>query len=581
MESSFFSVLLRLFTKRDKKIISVLLFSSVLVSVIETIGVSAIMIFVSVATNVGAITKSKFFTKLYTFLDCKSHSEFVVILGVLLLLFYAVRLVVNALHVYYMSKFAHMRQYHFSTRMFQKYLLFRYADFAGKNSSTINQVIFSFTSNITQIISAMLSIAAESFTVICIYAMLFFVNWKMTLALTLLLAVQVYLVLRIFSARIRAAGKKSQQFSLQMGRVWHESYGNYKFLKLLAQEGLVRDHFAASSKAFAQANIVNTVWQSLPRFVLETMGFSILIGVMIYVVARYNDATFVIPIVSMYALAFYRFLPSVNKIMQSYNQIMFNKHAPQPVFDFLQHEFEELGNGVVTFNQTITVNNLSFAYSEKSKVFEHASLVITKGQRVGLVGESGSGKSTLADIMMGLLTPQSGAIEIDGIQLTQANIKNWRQKIGYIPQSIYLFDGTVSENVACGRDINEQKIVAVLKKARLYDFLMAKDGIQTLVGEGGIRLSGGQKQRVAIARALYDDPKLLVLDEATSALDNETESIIMNEIYDVSADKTLLIIAHRLTTIERCDKVYKIERGHISDATRDYVIIQNSEMGGA
>lgn len=558
-----------------------MLLSSILVSIIETVGVSAVMVFVSVATNVGVVTKSNFFTKLYDFLGCKSHSEFVIILGLLLLLFYAVRLVVNALHVYYMSKFSHMRQHYFSTRMFQKYLLFRYADFVGKNSGNVHHIIIGFSNSVSHIITSLLVIASESFTVICIYVMLFFVNWQMTLVLTFLLMAMVSAVLWLVTARIRLAGKESHQFSLQRDRVFAESNGNYKFLKLLAHEELVREKFANASKRFCMANVVNLVWQSLPRFVLETIGFSILIGMMIYVVARYSDVTFVIPIVSMYALAFYRFLPSVNKIMQSYNQIMFNKHAPQPVFAFLQDESEELGDGVVNFNQNIIVKNLSFAYSEKSKVFKHASLVITKGQRVGLVGESGSGKSTLADIVMGLLIPQDGAIEIDGLTLTQANIKNWRQQIGYIPQSIYLFDGTVSENVACGRDIDEQRIIAVLQKARLYDFLETEDGIHTLVGEGGIRLSGGQKQRVAIARALYDDPKLLVLDEATSALDNETESIIMDEIYDVSADKTLLIIAHRLTTIERCDKVYKIEHGAIWDVTHNYANSNQVEMGGA
>jgi ABC-type multidrug transport system fused ATPase/permease subunit len=179
------------------------------------------------------------------------------------------------------------------------------------------------------------------------------------------------------------------------------------------------------------------------------------------------------------------------------------------------------------------------------------------------VGPSGAGKSTLADIIMGILHLSDGQILIDGQKLTYNNLRDWRSKIGYIPQQIYLFDGTVAENVVFGREYDEQKLVYALKKSNIYDFLMAQDGLKSRVGEAGIKLSGGQKQRIAIARALYGDPEILVLDEATSALDSKTEDLIMNEIYKINEDKTLIVIAHRLTTIEKCDIVYKVVDGKI------------------
>ncbi len=574
---SLFNILRRLFTRRDKKVLILLLFASILVSIVEMIGVSAVMVFISVATNFGTIQNSIYFSKIYHFLGCEHPHQFVVMLGIGLLGFYIFRMLLNAVHIYYMNKFANMRQYYFSTRVFHRFLLLGYKDFTLKSSAQIGQIVIGFTSNITQIISALLSIGSESFTISCIYIMLFYVNWKMTLVLTFLLAFTIFFIIKIFSSKIRAAGKHAQEFSIESGRAFSQAYSNYKFLKLLSNDDVVRDRFATAQKGLARANTTNAIWQALPRYVLETIGFSILISVIVYVVWMYHNAAWVIPTVTMYALAFYRFLPSINKIMMGYNQIQFNKHAPGPVYDFLQHEFEQLGNQSIAFTKAITLKNIWFKYSEKSKVFNDASIVITKGQRVGFVGVSGAGKSTIADIIMGLFTLDKGQLLIDDQLITQKNVKAWRQVIGYIPQNFHLFDGTIAENVSCGRPLNEGRVIGALQKAHIYDFLQSKDGIHTRVGEGGVLLSGGQQQRVIIARALYDNPQVLVLDEATSALDNATEGSIMDEIYNVSTDKTLIVIAHRLTTIERCDKVYKLEHGNVHDASEEYCKKQGKE----
>jgi ATP-binding cassette, subfamily B, bacterial PglK len=197
------------------------------------------------------------------------------------------------------------------------------------------------------------------------------------------------------------------------------------------------------------------------------------------------------------------------------------------------------------------------------EIISGVSLEIKKGEKIAITGESGSGKSTLVDIITGIHKPVLGKVYIDDKAITDDNIRSWRKKIGYIPQSIYLFDGTVAENISFGSMPDVEKIITALKKANIWDFLSQKEGLNTKVGDGGIQLSGGQQQRIGIARALYDDPEVLVLDEATSALDNETEQKIMDEIYNVSANKTLIVIAHRLTTIERCDRRILIENGRI------------------
>jgi ATP-binding cassette subfamily B protein/ATP-binding cassette subfamily C protein len=224
---------------------------------------------------------------------------------------------------------------------------------------------------------------------------------------------------------------------------------------------------------------------------------------------------------------------------------------------------ETEGSDPVDFNHTIRLENIDFKYMTGNNVLNGVNVEIKKGEKVAITGESGGGKSTLIDIITGIHKPVCGKIIIDGAQLTNDNIRSWRKKIGYIPQSIYLFDGTVAQNVSFGSVFDEEKTKAALVKANIWDFLEQKEGINTLVGDGGIQLSGGQQQRIGIARALYDDPEVLVLDEATSALDSETEQKIMDEIYTVSANKTLIIIAHRLSTVERCERKIRIENGRI------------------
>lgn len=563
MEQSMMAMLRRMFTRRDKKVIGVLLIASILVSMVETVSISALMLFISLSTNFDLALSNRYFNKLYRVCGCGQPSHLVIIFGLGLIAFYLFRLLLNGLHIYYMNKFAQMRQYYFSNRLFSRYLSYHYKDIIDKDSATISQIIFSYTAALTLIISALLMIFSEIFTVLCIYGMLFYVNWKMTLVLSAMLLIKVGVVITLFSKRISSAGQQSSYYNVLASKIFNESYWNYKFLKLISSDQSLRERFDDTRYKFAQANTVNALWQGLPRFLLETIGFLVLIAIIIYVVFRYNTATFALPMISMYALAFYRFMPSVNRIVMGYNQIIFNKNVLDPLHEYLETEYEALGEKQISFNHSIELKNVSFAYKNGSEVLHDASITLTKGLRVGFVGQSGAGKSTVADIIMGFFKPDQGQLLVDGVPVTHDNVKHWRQKIGYIPQSIFLVSGTVAENVCCGRPYDAVQVIDVLKRAQIYDFVMTKDGINTMIGEGGINMSGGQKQRIAIARALYGNPEILVLDEATSALDTATEAEIMNEVYSVHRDKTLIVIAHRLSTIERCDVVYNIEQKKI------------------
>jgi ATP-binding cassette subfamily B protein/ATP-binding cassette subfamily C protein len=226
-------------------------------------------------------------------------------------------------------------------------------------------------------------------------------------------------------------------------------------------------------------------------------------------------------------------------------------------------EIDNENSTQLDFKKTIKGKDLCFSFLDGNNIIKNISFEISKGEKIAFTGESGSGKTTLADIIIGIYRSNHGGLYVDDVLINNDNILSWRSKIGYIPQNIYLFDGTVAENVSFGSKPDENKIINALKKARIWEFLESKDGLLTQVGDGGIQLSGGQKQRIGIARALYNDPEVLVLDEATSSLDDETEAQIMNEIYDLSGNKTLIIIAHRLSTVERCDRKIRIEDGAI------------------
>jgi ABC-type multidrug transport system fused ATPase/permease subunit len=294
------------------------------------------------------------------------------------------------------------------------------------------------------------------------------------------------------------------------------------------------------------------------------VGFSLVAFIIIYLVLKYHtDIKGALPILTVFILGLYRLLPSVNRIFSAYNEIVFYSKSLDIVHNELIYEPEDLGDEEIEFKKEIKLENITFAYDEK-EILKNVNLIIKKGEKIGIVGESGSGKSTLIDLITGLYRPKGGIISIDEKELNEKNIKSWRKKIGYIPQMIYLKDGSVAENVAFLEEIDETKVKEVLKKANILDFLEEHhEGIHTHIGENGVKLSGGQRQRIAIARALYNNPEILVLDEATSALDNETEAKIMNEIYKVGENKTMIIIAHRISTLDRCDRVVKMEKRQV------------------
>jgi ABC-type multidrug transport system fused ATPase/permease subunit len=554
-----------LLTKRDKQVLAGLLGFSVFISLIETIGIGVIMPFISVASNFELIQTNKYYNYVYQLFHFHSEINFVLAFGIGLILFYIFRSLINLAYFYSLNKFSQRRYHLLAYRLFENYMGMDYKNFIGKNSAHLTKNIINETNNLVQLISSILFMMSESFVLILIYSMLLYVNWKMTLLLTGFLVVNIILLKKFVSTKIKKAGIEREQFQQTFYEIIASSFGNFKIIKLKSKDKDILDKFSKASYGFANSNIKNATLSQFPRLFLEMIGFSLVAIIIIYLIIKYQtDIAGALPILMIFVLGLYRLMPSVNRIFTAYNQVLFYLQSLNIIHNELIYEPENLGDEEINFKEKIELKNINFSYIENKPVLKEINLSIQKGEKIGFVGESGSGKSTLIDIIIGLYKPENGKILVDDKELNENNLKSWRKKIGYIPQSIYLSDGNVATNVAFGDEIDEKRVKEVLKKSNILEFLEKHhEGIYTKVGENGVKLSGGQKQRIAIARALYNNPEILVLDEATSALDNETEKKIMEEFYSIGENKTMLIIAHRLSTLDGCDRIVKLENGKI------------------
>lgn len=553
-----FTKIRHLTTRRDKIILLCLLPATFLLSLIETFAISIIMPFISLASNPQLIFENKYANYAYKILRFESTIDFMVAFSVALVIFYVFRALYNLAYSYALNRFAFRKYHFFAYRLFCKAVELSYIDFTNRNIDIIRRNIINESLKVSQFIQQILYITSELITIALMYALLLFISWKMTIVLTLFLLANVLLIIKTISKNIQKQGEINVETNKSVLEIITKALGNFKIIKLKGIQNYILQDFDNASKKRVDAEIKYQVLHPLPRFILESLGFCVLIAAVAYILLKYNNAAAVIPIISMYALALYRILPALNRILQSYNFMKWCKKGVEIVYEDLIYHTEYEDNKPIEFNHTIELKNINFEYKENKSVISNFNLSINKGDKVAFVGQSGAGKSTLIDLIIGIYKPKSGEILIDGVALNNENLRAWRKKIGYIPQNIFLFDGSVAENIALSENANEARVIECCKKANIWEFLCANEGIHTRVGDGGIKLSGGQKQRIAIARALYDNPQILVLDEATSALDNETEGKIMDEIYSVAEGKTLLIIAHRLSTIERCEKVVEV-----------------------
>ncbi len=551
-------------SKEDKKFLFSLLLFSVFISFIESFAISLVMPFITLASDFSYFDKNKYLIRLKDYLALPVF-EIIVYFGVVLIIFYVLRALLNSYYFHLLARFSKGRYHAIAYKVFAKFLNTDYENFTQKNQSEILKSITGEVYNLSTMISSFLLMMSEIFVVLLLYTLMLLVNYKITLFLSLFMIINAFILIKVLSPIVKKAGLKREEAMKNFFEILNTNLNNFKLIKLKTKEDGVLNLFKTQSEIFARANITNESVSAMPRIYLEGVGFCVLVFIVVFLVFKnQSDISGILATISIFVLALYRLMPSANRIITSYHDLLYYRSSLDIIYQILKQKEESLGEEKINFDKELRLENLTFGYKDKKNLFTCLNLSIKKGEKIAFIGESGCGKSTLVDIIIGLLSPREGRVLLDENELNMKNVKNYRQKIGYIPQNIYLFNDSIAKNISFGDEVDEEKLQRVIKQANLEHFVKnLPQGVQTKVGDGGSNLSGGQKQRIAIARALYLDPEILVLDEATSALDMESEARIMDEIYKISKDKTMIIIAHRLSTITRCDSIYRLENGKL------------------
>ncbi|EII8775052.1 ATP-binding cassette domain-containing protein [Campylobacter coli] len=551
-------------SKEDKKFLFSLLLFSVFISFIESFAISLVMPFITLASDFSYFDKNKYLIQLKDYLALPVF-EIIVYFGVVLIVFYVLRALLNSYYFHLLARFSKGRYHAIAYKVFAKFLNTDYENFTQKNQSEILKSITGEVYNLSTMISSFLLMMSEIFVVLLLYTLMLLVNYKITLFLSLFMIINAFILIKVLSSIVKKAGLKREEAMKNFFEILNTNLNNFKLIKLKTKEDGVLNLFKTQSEIFAKANITNESVSAMPRIYLEGVGFCVLVFIVVFLVFKnQSDISGILATISIFVLALYRLMPSANRIITSYHDLLYYRSSLDIIYQILKQKEESLGEEKIDFDKELRLENLTFGYKDKKNLFTCLNLSIKKGEKIAFIGESGCGKSTLVDIIIGLLSPREGRVLLDENELNMKNVKNYRQKIGYIPQNIYLFNDSIAKNISFGDEVDEEKLQRVIKQANLEHFVKnLPQGVQTKVGDGGSNLSGGQKQRIAIARALYLDPEILVLDEATSALDTESEARIMDEIYKISKDKTMIIIAHRLSTITRCDSIYRLEHGKL------------------
>ncbi|WP_072221262.1 BC-type lipopolysaccharide transporter PglK [Campylobacter coli] len=551
-------------SKEDKKFLFSLLLFSVFISFIESFAISLVMPFITLASDFSYFDRNKYLIQLKDYLALPVF-EIIVYFGVVLIVFYVLRALLNSYYFHLLARFSKGRYHAIAYKVFAKFLNTDYENFTQKNQSEILKSITGEVYNLSTMISSFLLMMSEIFVVLLLYTLMLLVNYKITLFLSLFMIINAFILIKVLSPIVKKAGLKREEAMKNFFEILNTNLNNFKLIKLKTKEDGVLNLFKTQSEIFAKANITNESVSAMPRIYLEGVGFCVLVFIVVFLVFKnQSDISGILATISIFVLALYRLMPSANRIITSYHDLLYYRSSLDIIYQILKQKEESLGEEKIDFDKELRLENLSFGYKDKKNLFTCLNLSIKKGEKIAFIGESGCGKSTLVDIIIGLLSHREGRVLVDKNELNMKNVKNYRQKIGYIPQNIYLFNDSIAKNISFGDEVDEEKLQRVIKQANLEHFVKnLPQGVQTKVGDGGSNLSGGQKQRIAIARALYLDPEILVLDEATSALDTESEARIMDEIYKISKDKTMIIIAHRLSTITRCDSIYRLEHGKL------------------
>lgn len=567
--------LLYLLTSHERKRMYLLIIMIIIMALLDTIGVASILPFLIVLTDPEIIENNEILNYMFeisgTF-GVNDIQDFIFILGVLVFALLSTSLSFKALTYYFQMRFVTMREYSISKRLIEGYLHQPYSWFLNKNSATLAKNIISEVSIIRgDGIGAMINLISHSVLVFALGLLLVIVDPKIALVMTLTLSLAYGFFYKLSRGLLSKFGQRRSEANDLRFIAVSEAFGAVKDVKIGGLEKIYIKRFGKPAQNFSKYQAILGAIALLPRYAIEIVIFGGMLLFVLYLMSASSSFIGIVPILALYAFAGYRLMPALQQIYLSLS----NLRSVLPALNTIHNDLKNLKNisnskltkETLPMNKNIVLKNIFYNYPNSTKTaLKEINLNIPAKTTVGLVGATGSGKTTTIDIILGLLEPQKGTLEVDGKVIDKNNCRIWQNSIGYVPQQIYLSDDTIQGNIAFGieeKDIIQKDVETASKIANIHDFIISElpEKYQSKVGERGVRLSGGQRQRIGIARALYHKPNILILDEATSSLDNLTEKEVIEAINRIDKNTTIIMIAHRLSTVKNCDIIFMLEKG--------------------
>ena len=562
-----------------------LMFMILLGGLLETAGVSLVLPLIAAVLDEASFAQNEYVIYVMDLFGISNVRNMIYILLASLAFMFVIKNAYLVFLTYIQSRFVNKNRSRYTTDLLSQFLNRPYEYYLYAETSVIVRTIYGDMDNVFNLLQQCMNLAAELVVSVCLGIFLLVVDFKMMIVIVGLLGLVTLVIMKVIKPRLGRVGDDAREAQAGLYKWILQPVTGIKDVKVLNKEDYCTDRYREKATQYADYQVTNNVLTNLPRLLIETIaivGILAYVGISMAAGIKMND---LLPLISAFALAAMRLLPSVNRV----NTYMANIAYYEPALNYIyenvdtklirqpeRHDKSVNDLKHIELKKEIRLSHITFAYpNTDKKIFDNADMLIPVGKSVGVMGPSGSGKTTIIDILLGLLKVQEGSITSDGTDIFD-NYEAWLSHVGYIPQTIYMLDASIKENIAFGIEkdkIDEERVWKVLRQAQMEEFVKEQpDGLESQIGERGVRISGGQRQRLGIARALYHDPELLIFDEATSALDNDTESAIMEAVDALHGQKTLVIIAHRLRTIENCDIIYEVRDGKICRSSNDMTI---------
>ena len=564
----------------------------IVMALLDIIGVASIMPFIYVLSNPEILETNVLLKEVFqasSRFGVENTQQFLLFLGIIFFVLLVVSLTFKAITTYVQAHFGQMLEYRIAKRLMEGYLYQPYSWFLNRNSADLGKNILSEVGLVVGGgLKPVINLIAQMTIAFALLMLIVFANPKLALIVGFTLSLAFVVIYRFTRGLLNHIGDERVINNKLRFRALSEAFGAVKEIKLGGLEKSFIQRFSDAAKVIAKHNAMHKVISVLPRFAVEAIAFGGMIIVALYLMSQSDNFANVLPTLALYAFAGYRLMPALQAIYSDFTELRF----AGPMIDIMYDDVKSLkpisyhkNEDALPLKKAITLNHIHYNYPNASKVaLKNIQLNIPAYSTVGIVGTTGSGKTTTVDIILGLLEVQQGTLEIDGKVINKDNSRAWQRSIGYVPQQIYVADDTVAANIAFGimdsNDINQEAVERAAKIANLHDFVINElpQQYKTTVGERGVRLSGGQRQRIGIARAMYHNPQVLILDEATSALDNLTEKAVMEEEKKIGKKITIIMIAHRLTTVKECDTIFLLEKGELKAQGTFKKLIEVSEQ---